>query len=170
MKEDTAAMTRKILNTSPGVDLDVMVAVILFGFELGNCDSALSGLHLSGSFHHKTPLDGNIQCTSPLPPYSTDWVHFQAVLEWVTLSFPGVEIIWDCNRWMCNLNFKDKAGKWFRIAHTPGSAGMQEAICKAGLLALVSPQELPLDVRFTVAKDLSRKPKMSMKRSRRKYE
>lgn len=168
MKEDTAGQARRILNTAPGAELDIMLSAILFGFELEKCGLVASGLHLAGSVHHKTPLEGKVQCTSPLPPYSTDWTYFPAVLEWVTLSFPCVEIIWDCNRWMCNLNFRDKAGKWFRITHTPGSAGLQEAICKAGLLALVSPQEMPLDVRFVVAKDLLRKPKLFGRKTKRK--
>lgn len=136
MSDDPATLMRFILATSPGFDLDKIIATILFQEKLEECSICSTKYHLVGAQHFDGNVEGKELCTSPVPKFSTEWNYARAILEWLTSHFPGLEVVWDCDHWSCNIDMVEEKHEWFRLAHVPGAKGFQEAICKAALLVV----------------------------------
>lgn len=168
MKKDSEAqhnLMRLISHSRPGSDLDKVVAMILFECRLEPCTIAANGTHMVGSVHYDSQVGQQRICSSPLPQFSTDPQMFFSLLEWVTSRYPGVELVWDSGKWLCNVNGVQN-DTWSRLAHSVAKHGMQEALCKALLFAVVNPQNLPLDIRGSIRG--GSKPKIEKKPKKRK--
>lgn len=149
--EDSRLVLRRLISTArAGPELDKLVGLVIFGMKSEACAEHPDTYHLIGSGHYSSRVDDERMCASPLPSFSTDWEHFKIVVEWLTSNFSGTEMIWDCNKWGCNVNGADGDGRWFRLSSSSGAASLQEAVCKAALICVVNPQALPLEFRSRV--------------------
>lgn len=157
-------LAKVVRNTSIGPDLDKLIGTVIFQMKIEECDVSPEGQHLIGSVHYPSPVANDIKCSLPLPHFSQSWEHAKDVTEWITSHFGGFDIGYDCGRWHCNINSTDEAGKWFRISSISGSLGMQEALWKAALLALINPQIMPLAYRPQIAHDAKKRKKRGQRK------
>lgn len=153
MNDEKRILMRVISRTPAGPDLDKLVAMMLFDMQCEQCEVNEGEYHLVGAQHYNSKTQHNHLCSAALPGFSRDWTYFRVLMEWVTAKYPSVEIVWDSDKWACNMSTVDTQGRWFRIATSAGIIGMQEAVCKAACMSLINPQILPLDIRSRVAID-----------------
>lgn len=163
-KQEQRVLTKVIMTTPPGPDLDKMMAMSMFETEVAKCDVDSSGMHIVGSFHFISKVAGDKRCSNSLPKMSTDLTLYKIVVEWITQRYDSIEILFDSNSWYCNIATKVKEGQWVRVAHTVGFSGMQEAVCKAALLAKIAPRTDPLVIRTTADLGVSEPKKRRKKK------
>lgn len=141
-------LARLIIQCKPGYELDRYVSHIIFREKCEPCKMEMGKYHLVGSSHLKGFVEGIEICTMATPEYSTDLKFDAMISEWLCTNFPGMELVFDSESWFCNVNSRDKTGKWFRVVHTPSCGSRLEALIKAALLACVSPQSEPIQVKL----------------------